>query len=107
MKVPWSNRVRFFACYSPPGESVSLSEDGRFLAVGGYVDNNRVGATWVFGYDGSSYKQIGSKLVGTGYSGGTNPEQGEGGQLCYIITQYGHRGMLQSMTPLHYCFFKK
>ena len=49
---------------------MSLSSDGSILAVGGPLDNNNVGATWLFRYDGSGgYTQLGDKLVGTGYDG--------------------------------------
>lgn len=52
------------------GWSVSLSSDGTFLAVGGPGDNNGLGATWIFVYDGSStYQQLGEKLVGNDPSG--------------------------------------
>src|SRR5262249_49578718 len=30
------------------GTSVSLSNDGTTVTVGGYIDNNQVGAAWVF-----------------------------------------------------------
>ena len=54
----------------PLGWSVSLSSNGSILAVGGVLDNNEVGATWVFRYDGlGGYIQLGDKLVGTGYNG--------------------------------------
>lgn len=46
------------------GRSVSLSTDGRILAVGGPYDNQSIGATWIFEFDGSSYQQRGNKLVG-------------------------------------------
>lgn len=50
---------------------MSLSWDGLVLAVGGPGDNDDVGAAWVFEFDISSkgYIQIGSKLVGKGYTG--------------------------------------
>ena len=45
---------------------MSLSSDGSILAVGGDLDNEYVGATWMFRYDGSGgYTQLGDKLVGT------------------------------------------
>lgn len=61
------------------GYSVSLSEDGVVLAIGGIADSNDVGATWVFRLDnsGSSYIQIASKLVGGGSTGG-EISQGQG-----------------------------
>ena len=46
--------------------SVSLSSDGGILAVGGPVDDNGKGATWIFVFDGSTYLQLGDKLVGSG-----------------------------------------
>jgi hypothetical protein len=51
------------------GSSVSISADGTVAVVGGNGDNGDVGAMWVFIGDGSSWKQKGSKLVGTGASG--------------------------------------
>jgi hypothetical protein len=49
------------------GASLALSEDGSRLLSGGYQDNNRLGAAWIFyqsgGCNGSS--QV-AKLVGTG-----------------------------------------
>lgn len=56
---------------------MSLSSDGRILASGGPVDSLAEGATWIFVYDGSTYKQLGQKLVGTGNSG--RSRQGKGG----------------------------
>lgn len=54
----------------PPGWSVSVSSDeGTFIAVGGPRDNRGVGATWIFIKDGSSYQQLGNKLVGNDASG--------------------------------------
>lgn len=51
------------------GYAVSCSSNGRIIAVGGPGDNNGIGATWIFSYNGSTYKQLGKKLVGTGSSG--------------------------------------
>ncbi len=57
------------------GGSVSLSADGTVLAVGGRGDNNYAGATWIFkNTSGTTWTQIGSKLIGTG--GSANTEQG-------------------------------
>jgi len=47
------------------GASVALSADGNTLAVGGYGDNDFLGATWVFTRSGASWTQQGNKLVGT------------------------------------------
>lgn len=51
------------------GISCSLSADGNTLAVGGLVDNNNIGATWVFTRSGITWSQQGAKLVGTGNTG--------------------------------------
>jgi uncharacterized protein (TIGR03437 family) len=56
------------------GVSVALSADGNTAIVGGYADNNRAGAVWVFARSGDVWTQQGSKLVGTGAVG--NAEQG-------------------------------
>lgn len=46
------------------GFSVSLSLDASTLAVGDPLDNNATGATWIFILNGSTYQQLGNKLVG-------------------------------------------
>jgi hypothetical protein len=51
------------------GFSVSLSADGNTLAIGGYRDNNILGATWIFTRSAGVWTQQGSKLIGTGYTG--------------------------------------
>jgi len=51
------------------GFSVSLSADGNTGAVSGYADNANTGAAWVFTRSGSSWTQLGTKLVGTGAVG--------------------------------------
>ena len=48
------------------GWSVSLSNDGSVLAMGGYQDDTGNGATWIFNRSGSVWTQFGSKLVGSG-----------------------------------------
>lgn len=57
------------------GTSLSLSYDGNTLAVGGSVDNNYIGATWIFTRSGTTWTQQGTKLVGTGVVG-SNIKQG-------------------------------
>jgi FG-GAP repeat len=47
------------------GMSVALSTDGNTAIVGGWSDNNRTGAAWVFIRRGGSWKQQGKKLVGS------------------------------------------
>lgn len=43
---------------------MTLSTDGTFLAFGGPEDDDGIGATWVFLFNGSSYEQLGNKLIG-------------------------------------------
>jgi hypothetical protein len=56
---------------NPPnqGMSVSISADGNTVIVGGYGDNNIVGAAWIFIRNGDTWSQQGNKLVGSGYIG--------------------------------------
>ena len=51
------------------GTSVALSGDGTIAMVGGPSDNSNAGAAWVFTFNGESWSQSGSKLVGTGATG--------------------------------------
>jgi hypothetical protein len=46
------------------GTSVALSSDGNTALVGGVLDNNLIGAAWVFTRSGSTWTQQGSKLTG-------------------------------------------
>ena len=52
------------------GYSVSLSADGNTALVGGPADGG-TGALWVFTRSGAVWSQQGSKLVGTGATGGS------------------------------------
>ncbi len=54
---------------SRQGTSVSLSADGSTAIIGGWADNNNMGAAWVFARSGNTWSQIGNKLVGTGVNG--------------------------------------
>ncbi len=56
------------------GYSVSISADGNTAVVGGYLDNNPIGAAWVYTRSGGVWTQQGPKLVGTGST--TGPIQG-------------------------------
>jgi hypothetical protein len=47
------------------GMSVALSSDGNTAIVGGWSDNGRTGAAWVFTRSGSVWAQQGKKLVGS------------------------------------------
>jgi hypothetical protein len=51
------------------GISVALSADGNTAIVGGWSDNNRTGAAWVFTRRGGVWTQQGKKLVGSGAVG--------------------------------------
>ena len=51
------------------GVSVALSADGNTAAIGGYNDNNGLGAVWVFTRSGNIWTQQGAKVVGTGNAG--------------------------------------
>lgn len=64
------------------GECVSLSGDGKFLALGApgpgiavTSEGLRIGFASVFEYDGLTFTPLAEKLVGTNYSGFT-PQQG-------------------------------
>ena len=47
------------------GMSVALSADGNTAIVGGWADNSKAGAVWVFTRRGGVWTQQGKKLVGT------------------------------------------
>ncbi|SPF36384.1 exported hypothetical protein [Candidatus Sulfopaludibacter sp. SbA4] len=51
------------------GYSVALSADGNTAVVGGYNDNNGMGAVWVYTRTGGVWTQQGPKLVGSGAVG--------------------------------------
>jgi hypothetical protein len=57
------------AVLASQGQSVALSADGNTAIVGGYHDNNFVGAAWVFVRSNGMWAQQGDKLVGTGAVG--------------------------------------
>lgn len=73
------------------GVSVSISSNGSILAVGGAADNDRVGATWIFVYNGTTYNQLGSKLFAKDSS--DTSEQGKGGPSRCVVyhTLYDRR----------------
>jgi len=54
------------------GVSVSVSGDGNTAIVGGFSDNSRAGAAWVYTRSGGVWSQQGEKLVGTGAVGAAN-----------------------------------
>jgi lipocalin len=51
------------------GMSVALSADGNTAIVGGWSDNSKIGAAWVFTRSGGVWTQQGKKLVGIGAVG--------------------------------------
>ncbi|HMO33425.1 MAG TPA: T9SS type A sorting domain-containing protein [Lacibacter sp.] len=63
------------------GAAVALSADGSTALVGGWEDNDRVGAAWVFVRSGGAWLQQGTKLTGsdggkpaTGYAVGLSAD---------------------------------
>jgi hypothetical protein len=59
------------------GSSISLSADGNTLVEGGPSDGNTTGAAWVFTRVGTAWNQSGPKLVGTGGTPTSPPQQGK------------------------------
>jgi len=53
------------------GESVTLSSDGNALASGGEGDNGGIGAVWFYIRSGTTWSQLGNKIVPTGTVGPT------------------------------------
>jgi hypothetical protein len=51
------------------GVSVALSTDGNTALIGGELDNESVGAAWVFTRSGTKWTQQGPKLTGSGETG--------------------------------------
>ena len=51
------------------GQSVSISADGNTAIIGGDMDNEGVGAAWIFTRSNGIWTQQGNKLVGTGAIG--------------------------------------
>jgi len=58
------------------GNNVAISADGNTITAGAYNDAGGIGATWVFTRSGTVWTQQGTKLVGTGYTGGSQ-QQGQ------------------------------
>jgi hypothetical protein len=70
------------------GSGVALSADGNTALIGGYSDNSKKGAAWVFTRLAGVWTQQGSKLVGTGAS--TSSEQGH----CVSLSADGNTGVV-------------
>jgi hypothetical protein len=89
------------------GRSVALSSDGNTAIVGGWHDNNVLGAAWVFTQSGGGWSQQGGKLVGSGAVGGASqgssvalssdgntaiiggPSDNGGGGAAWVFTRSG------------------
>ena len=57
---------------SMQGVTLSLSADGNTAIVGGFEDNSLLGAAWVWTRSANTWSQQGTKLVGSGNTGGSN-----------------------------------
>jgi hypothetical protein len=53
--------------YAFQGFAVSLSPDGNTAIAGGPINNNDSGAAWIFTRTGTTWAQVGGKLMGTGF----------------------------------------
>lgn len=62
-----ARREKKIGHYAFSGRSVTLSGNGKVLAVGGPQDNIKRGATWVFNVEEQGILQRYPKLVGSGY----------------------------------------
>lgn len=71
----WSQQAKLVGSnaigHSQQGISVSLSNDGYHLAVGGSSDDSQTGAVWIFVFDGTTWFQQ-AKLIGDGAIGNSN-----------------------------------
>jgi hypothetical protein len=54
------------------GQAVAVSADGNTAIVGGYADNNYIGAAWIYTRTGGLWTQQGNKLVGLGTGPGAS-----------------------------------
>lgn len=62
--------------FAGQGFSVAISADGNTAIVGGYQDNAGIGAAWIYTRSGGFWTQQGPKLVGSGFPGTWNWQQG-------------------------------
>jgi gliding motility-associated-like protein len=70
---------------SRQGYAVDISKDGKIILTGGFQDNG-IGATWVFSFNGSNFKQTGTKFYGTGNIGSQGANQGYSVSLSSLCT---------------------
>jgi hypothetical protein len=61
-----------FVGNSNQGASVSLNGDATVLVVGGPNDNTFIGAAWIFTRTGTTWTQLGTKLISSDYIGSPN-----------------------------------
>lgn len=70
----WSQQAKLLptsiAGQANVGQSVELSADGNTAILGASNDNSQIGATFVYSRSGTTWTQQGTKLVGTGGTGG-------------------------------------
>jgi gliding motility-associated-like protein len=68
------------------GSSVSISADGKTAIIGGYLDNDQVGAAWIFSFNGTNFIQIGDKLIANDFAKPnlsiSNPSPRQGNSVC-------------------------
>ena len=73
----WSQQAKIAASDATNGAlfgmGVSMSGDGNTVLVGGIHDSIggqlNIGASWIFSRSGTTWSQVGSRMVGSGYSG--------------------------------------
>lgn len=75
---------------------MSISGDGQFLAVGGPVAGTNVGATWMYKNQGTSFNQIGSRLIPSDKTG--IPRFGKGGSSRVLLLQFSELTSLFFLT---------
>jgi hypothetical protein len=64
------------------GSGVALSADGNTALIGGFYDDNGVGAAWMFTRSGSTWTQQGPKLVGKGAVGNADHSAYQGSSVA-------------------------
>jgi hypothetical protein len=76
----WTQQARLLGTgvigISSQGRNVEISKDGNLLVLGGFNDDNALGATWVFTRSGNTWYQRGNKIVATGAIGAAQQSRG-------------------------------
>jgi len=78
--------------FAAQGVSVSLSADGNTAGVGGTLDDNSLGATWLFHRSSGVWSQLGEKLVGSGAVRDPNGEVLQGRSVA--MSADGHTALV-------------